>query len=81
MKFNEILRYLREDRDLSQRELASILDVSAGCIGMYETGQREPSMEMEEKIAKFFNVGCRSPRWNIVTEKKMTLMNLEEDKS
>ncbi len=76
MKFKDMLKYLREHRELSQRELASLLNVSPGSISMYETGQREPSMEMEEKIAKFFGVSLNTLH-GIDDEQKS--LNLTED--
>jgi len=55
-KFNEILRYLRTSRDITQAELAKVIGVSPSTIGMYESGVREPNFEIEEKIADYFNV-------------------------
>lgn len=55
-KFNEVLKYLRTSRDVTQAELAKAIGVSASTIGMYETGVREPNFETEEKIADYFNV-------------------------
>ncbi len=36
---------LRESRDLSQRDVARVLDVTPGLISNYETGERTPSVE------------------------------------
>lgn len=47
---------LRESRELTQVDMAKILDVSRSTIGMYEQGKREPDFETLEKIADFFNV-------------------------
>lgn len=51
--FSEMLSYLRKRENLSQRELAKKLHVSASTIGMYESGKRYPSREQEEEIADF----------------------------
>lgn len=56
MEFKDVLKNLRKARGLSQIELAAKLGVSPALIGMYETGQRKPSFEMEEAIGDFFNV-------------------------
>ena len=56
LKFKSNLQKLREERKLSQRELAQILEVSTGTIGNYEAGLREPNFEMLEKMADYFNV-------------------------
>ena len=55
-KFNEVLKYLRTSRGITQAEFAKALGVSPSTIGMYETGEREPNFETEEKIADYFNV-------------------------
>lgn len=56
LHFNEEFKRLRESRHLTQEQLAKELEVSRSSIGMYEKGQREPSFEMLEKIADYFNV-------------------------
>lgn len=56
MRFSEILQDLREDRDISRKELAAYLNISLSTLGMYEQGRREPNIEMLIKIADFFNV-------------------------
>ena len=56
MNFESRLRELRMSRHLSQRELAKRLGFAPSCVSMYEAGKREPSFEIEEAIADFFNV-------------------------
>ncbi|MDI3341845.1 MAG: helix-turn-helix transcriptional regulator [Sphaerobacter sp.] len=48
------LKGLREQRGMSQRELAAELGVSAGAIGNYESGQRRPDYETLRRIAELF---------------------------
>lgn len=60
--FASMLKYLRQRENLSQRELASRLGMSAGAIGMYESGKRHPKFEDEEAIADFFNVDLNTLR-------------------
>lgn len=55
-RFGERLRQLRTERELSQMELAKQLKTSKSSVNMYERCEREPSLEMLEKIADFFNV-------------------------
>lgn len=55
-KFNERLKVLRTERDLSQQALANMIKISKSSINMYERGEREPSLEMLENLADFFNV-------------------------
>lgn len=40
--FGTRLRQLRKDKNLTQSQLAKIIDVSTSAIGMYEQGRREP---------------------------------------
>lgn len=55
-KFSERFKELRSCRKLSQQELADKLGTSKSSVNMYERGEREPSLEMLECIADFFNV-------------------------
>lgn len=55
-KFGDNLKKLRIENKITQSELAKALGVSPSAVGMYETGEREPNFETEEKIADFFNV-------------------------
>ena len=69
MEFGEILRALREERRLSQSELAKVLNVSNVAISHYERGAREPNNEMLKKVSQYFNVsidyllGKNVPKW------------------
>ena len=55
-KFSKKLKRLRKERGLSQSELADVLNIARTSIGNYEQGIREPSFEMLELIADYFNV-------------------------
>ena len=50
------LAMLRKEKNMTQRELAEILNISHGAVGMYEVGLRTPSLEMARKIAGVFNI-------------------------
>ena len=56
MIFSERLRELRQNKGLSQSQLADALDISKSAISMYELGKREPDLEILETIADYFNV-------------------------
>ena len=56
MLFSERLRELRQNKGLSQSQLADALNISKSAISMYELGKREPDLENLEGIADFFNV-------------------------
>lgn len=53
--FSLRLKELRQANNLSQKELAKILNVSTGTVGNWEAGTREPDFAMAIKIADFFN--------------------------
>lgn len=50
------LASLRSENNLSQRDLAQILNIQPGTIGMYESGKRTPPLNRAIEIAKLFNV-------------------------
>lgn len=66
--FASMLKYLRERENLSQRELATKLNMSPSAIGMYERGKRHPRPEEEEIIADFFNVDLNTLRGRRIDE-------------
>lgn len=47
---------LREERNLSQVEVARALGITRSAFSMYELRQREPDMETVRKLANYFNV-------------------------
>lgn len=54
--FSERLKKLREDKGLSQRELARLIGFAPSTIAMYETDKRTPDPETLQRLADFF--GC-----------------------
>ena len=50
------IRDLREDADLSQRELAEILHMHKTTYSRYETGVRELPLNIAILIAKYYHV-------------------------
>ena len=67
-KFGDNLKKLRTEMGITQTELAKVIGVKPSTVGMYETGDRQPNLEIEEKIADFFNVSLDYLRGK--TEKK-----------
>lgn len=55
-QFDKILKLLRSEKNMSQQELADALGISKSSINMYERGDRQPNLDMLEKIAEYFNV-------------------------
>ena len=56
MRFARILQDLREDRDITRKDLATALNISVSTLGMYEQGRREPNIDMLIKMADYFDV-------------------------
>lgn len=52
----ERLAELRKDKNLSQKELAEVLNISTYTVSSYEREKSTPDDEMKIKIAKFFNI-------------------------
>lgn len=52
----ERLRDLREDKDLTQQELADILGCSQTTYSRYETGDLNVPIDILKKLAKFYKV-------------------------
>lgn len=55
-KFNEILRELRESKNLTQTELSKKLLIDQRSLSFYEIGKYEPNIETIIRIAKYFNI-------------------------
>lgn len=57
MTFGERLKYLREERELRQQDVAEVINISARMIGYYESNYHFPSdAKMIIDLANFFNV-------------------------
>lgn len=82
--FSEKLIELRKSRGLSQQQLAEALGLSRSAIGMYETGKREPDMDVLRVFSDFFMVDMNtlvspaSGDTNELTELLETLRSRED---
>lgn len=56
MIWNERIKELREDHDLTQSQLAEVLGTTQRTISYYEKNQREIPINVLVKYAKYFNV-------------------------
>ena len=54
--FGKNLKHIRIEHDLTQLELAEILDMSPNFIGMIERGERNTTVENVYKIARALNI-------------------------
>ena len=49
------LKELREQKNISQKEIAEFLNVKQNTYSQYETGKRQLPVDVLIKLAKFFN--------------------------
>lgn len=56
MKWYEILKALREDKDLTQKELAMIFNTTQRTVSNWESGRNEPPYEILKMYSEYFNV-------------------------
>lgn len=54
--FGEKLKELRIQKNLSQKQLASILSVHKATISLYESNSRFPSIDILKATARYFHV-------------------------
>ena len=50
------LRDLREDNDLKQKDIASVLGITVQQYQLYESGKREMPMHHFMTLAKYYNI-------------------------
>ena len=58
MKYREIMRELREDRDLTQREVAKVINKSQQGYSHIEDGRAELRIDDLIKLCRFYNVSA-----------------------
>ena len=56
--FNENLRYAREQKGLSQKDVAEKIGVAKSTYSLYESGNREPNVQTIKKISDVLNVSA-----------------------
>ena len=55
-RFADVIKAVRRERRLSQREMARELKVSAGYVGQWELGLSKPSADVVRRICKTFGI-------------------------
>ena len=56
MSFGDNLRTLIEERNLTQKELATYLNIAPSTLGSYVQNTREPDFSTLKSLAKYFDV-------------------------
>ena len=54
--FGQRIKYLRTEKNLTQKQICKIFQVSQRTISFWETGNREPDLDTIISFADFFNV-------------------------
>ncbi len=71
MKYAKRLRSLREDHDLTQAEVAKIINTTYQYYGTYESGKRELPFSRAIQLAQFYNVSLDYLAGLIDTKKEL----------
>ena len=58
MEFHEIIRGMREDKDLNQTQLGKMLGMNQMKISRMETGNAEPALNDIRALCLFYNVSA-----------------------
>lgn len=56
MQYTERMRNIREDRDLTQSQIAGLLNIGQKTYSDYELGKTRIPLESMMKLAKYYNV-------------------------
>jgi len=56
VNFGVILKELRQERNLTQKQLADEISYSKAIIGFWENGKKEPTASALMALSDFFNV-------------------------
>ena len=84
MNYCKRLYDLRNDNDLTQEDIANILNTSKQAYGRYENGKRKLSIEDLKILCEFYNVSADyiiglsnnpKPNWNIKNQVNITGKN------
>lgn len=54
--FGKLLKALRRQHNLTQSELAAMLDVTIASVSKWETGKNLPAANVQDKLCRFFNL-------------------------
>lgn len=56
VEFREMLAELRQDRRMTQRDLAEAIHISTSSVSAYERGDRIPAIDILVQLANYFDV-------------------------
>lgn len=58
MKYNERLREVREDLDITQKEAAEAIGIRQQQLSKYETGEQEMTVNKLKDLCKYYRVSA-----------------------
>ena len=58
MEYWERIKALREDRDITQKELAEFLNIAQNTYSQYENGKRDVPIEVLIKLCRYYQVSA-----------------------
>ena len=79
MKFGEYLRNLREERQLLQREMASMLEMDMALLSKIERGTRKARREQITAFAKAYNIDPEELNKRWLVDQVMELLKDEKN--
>ena len=71
MEIYQRMKDLREDRDLSQEDIAKVLQTTQEQVSKYETGRQMMGIDKYMKLAKYYNISLDYLTGLINTPKKL----------
>ena len=77
--FGYIVKVLREERNLTLREVAFYLRIDTSMLGKIEKNKRRPTKQIIEKFSKFFNVEERELNIAFLSDNLAYQILAEED--
>ena len=74
-KIGRFLKELRKEKELTQEQLAEILNISGRSVSRWETGNNMPDLSVLVELSEFYNVDIKEI---IDGERESENMNIEE---
>jgi transcriptional regulator with XRE-family HTH domain len=67
--FGETIKILREERELTLREVSEYLKIDISLLGKIEKNNRKPNKKLIESLAKYFKVSVRELQIAFLSDK------------
>lgn len=58
MEFKDRLKEIRKEKNLTQKDIYTRLNVSANCYASYEQGRTEPNIKTIRQLCRIFDCSC-----------------------